>query len=114
MSSKGLPLSEIVSGRILEGWHTNVFERSKVYAASEDCCLSIIGSSRSVDIECDTKAERDMLVKGLRNLVLHVMDSHEEHERRKEADRSRARSASSAAFPMPSGVEDEEEDSDSD
>ena len=94
MSNKGLPLSEVMSGRIVQGFRTAVFERSGTYAASEDHCMSIIATSRSLDIECETQEERDMLVKGLNKLVLHLMEGADEQDRREQMDRSRARSSS--------------------
>jgi hypothetical protein len=77
MSSKGLPLSEVIAGRIVEGFQTAVFERSGCHAASEDCCMSIIAKSRSLDIECESEAERNQLVLGLRSLVLHIMEQQD-------------------------------------
>ena len=56
--------------------------------------MSIIAASRSLDIECDSQEERDMLVKGLNKLVLHLMEGADEQDRREQIDRSRARSSS--------------------
>ena len=94
MSSKGLPLAEVIAGRIVEGFKTPVFERSGCHAASEDCCMSIIAKSRSLDIECESRSERDQLVFGLRSLVLHIMEQQNIAMSKQEDDRSRARSAS--------------------
>ena len=105
MSSKGLPLSEVIAGRIVEGFQTAVFQRSGCHAASEDCCMSIIAKSRSLDIECETEAERNQLVLGLRSLVLHILftqlEQQDEVTERVEVDRSRARSASRIGMAPP-------------
>jgi hypothetical protein len=68
MGKAAVTLLEAVQGEVLKGWQTEVFERSKQFAVTEDACFSIKCESRTLDIECKNHLERDELVDSFNQL----------------------------------------------
>jgi hypothetical protein len=73
LGKAAITLLEAIQGEVVSGWQTEVFVRSRQFAASEDHCFSIKCESRTLDIECQSAGERDELVDSFNQLFTAML-----------------------------------------
>ena len=70
--SNSLPISEISA--VCKGLHTEVMAKARTNNKALDpgCCLSIIATNRTLDIQCLTGQDRDSLYRSLQGILANT------------------------------------------
>ena len=70
--SSTIPISEITS--VCKGLHTDVMTKARGINKALDpiCCLSIIASSRTLDIQCASGPDRDSFYRSLQGILANT------------------------------------------
>jgi hypothetical protein len=72
MGGKGVQMLDFINGHLSDSWSSAIFQRASQDGNIKDksCCFSLITSKATLDIECLTKDDKNVLYAGLEKMRL--------------------------------------------